>query len=183
ITQSVCQKAAAARRGGQMISAAAARADATKNTKPLALAHDVAAFMLAHETASVSGGTILTDPQPCNMSCSLSKGAAVRYLAALYAADRTHTEYLALLLRSARSAIANARDASSWLFAKDWSSPFLDGELDAQTSAAALLSAVARFGPAAPDNPADRYEAEEAVIHTLLLENIYSGYSSWGYVA
>jgi predicted alpha-1,6-mannanase (GH76 family) len=183
VTASGAQTTPYARNEGVMIGAAVALAEATKDDTPLALAHQIASFMLTHETTSAPGYVILADPVPCTTDCSLSKGIAARYLANLYAAAPSHTEYLALLARSAQSALANARDPSSWLFNTDWSSPFLTAVLDAQTSAATLLAAVARFGGGPPADPPNRYEAEEGVTHTMLYEQSYLGYTGWGYLA
>ncbi len=171
---------------GLMIGATVALAQASGDDSSLALGEEIATFMLAHETETSADGAILTDGSDtsCGGDCMQFKGIAARYLATLYQAAPTHTEYLTLLTDSADAAWTIARDPSSHLFGTDWGAPFVaPAQLNAASSAAMVLSAVATLeGGAAPDT-AGVYEAEESVLHSVGLEATHGGFDGWGYVA
>jgi predicted alpha-1,6-mannanase (GH76 family) len=171
---------------GLMIGACVELAKATGDTSTLALADQIAGYMLASETESTPGGTILSDGSntSCSGDCVQFKGIGARYLAALYAADTSHAEYLGLLTRSADSAWSVARDSTSGLFGVDWGAAIVPpAQLDATSSAAMVLARVAALEGPAPADPANTYEAEEGVLHGVGLEATYGAFDGWGYVA
>jgi hypothetical protein len=171
---------------GLMIGAAVALAQATGNGGSIALAQNIASFMQTSETESSPLGTILTDGSDtaCTGDCMQFKGIAARYLATLYQADPGHPEYLGLLTRSADAAWTIARDPTSHLFGTDWGAPFVaPGQLNATSSAAMTLAAVAMLEGSAPPDPPGIYEAEESVLHSVGLEAIHGAFDGWGYVA
>jgi len=171
---------------GLMIGAAVALAHASGDPSPLMLAHEIAGFVLAHETESSPLGPILTDgtSAQCGGDCMQFKGIAARYLATLYAADTSHTDYLALLDDSADAAWTIARDPSSRLYGVDWGAALVPpAQLNATSSAAMAIAAAAMLEGPAPADPAGTYEAEEAVLHGVGLEATHAGFSGWGYVA
>jgi predicted alpha-1,6-mannanase (GH76 family) len=171
---------------GLMIGAAVALAHASGDKTALASAHAIAQFMLANETAPSASGAVLSDGDSlaCAGDCPQFKGIAARYLAQLYALDKSHNEYRNLLATSGEGAWTLARDNATHLYGVDWSArssgPLV---LSATSSAAMLFSAVASIAGAAPADPADTYEAEEGVLHQLGLEASNAGYGGWGYVA
>jgi predicted alpha-1,6-mannanase (GH76 family) len=171
---------------GLMIGAAVELARATGNVSSLTLAHTVATYLLQSETVSTPYGPVLSDGA-CGGDCEQFKGIAARYLALLYQTDTTHQEYRALLEASARAAHELARDPSSGLFAADWSTSFGSQStmllVDATSSAAMVLSAVASLAGPPPADPSGTYEAEETTLHGVGLEATNTGYSGWGYVA
>jgi predicted alpha-1,6-mannanase (GH76 family) len=171
---------------GLMIGACVELAKATGDMSTLALADETAGFMLASETETTPGGTILTDGSntSCAGDCMQFKGIGARYLAGLYAADTSHSEYLALLTRSADSAWNVARDTTSGLFGVDWGAAIVPpAQLDATSSAAMTLARVAALEGPAPADPANTYEAEEGVLHSVGLEATQGAFDGWGYVA
>jgi predicted alpha-1,6-mannanase (GH76 family) len=180
---------------GLMIGAAVEIAKATQDTSTLALAHQIAGFMLANETATAPQlGAVLSDGDDttCLEDCPQYKGIAARYVGALYASDTTHAEYRDLLLRSAGAAWTVARDATSGptagLFNTDWASSFAGtGTLGATASAAIVLSTAARVaGPPPADTPGT-YEAEEGVLGGVGLSDQNPApsapFDGWGYVS
>jgi predicted alpha-1,6-mannanase (GH76 family) len=171
---------------GLMIGAAVALAHAGGSSSSIALAEQIASFVLTSETEASALGPILTDgtDAACTGDCMQFKGIAARYLAALYQADPGHPEYLALLTRSAGAAWTIARDPSSRLFGADWGAPFsAPAQLEATSSAAMTLAAVAILEGSAPPDPPGVYEAEEGVLHSVGLEAVHGAFDGWGYVA
>jgi predicted alpha-1,6-mannanase (GH76 family) len=171
---------------GLMIGAAVALAQASGDTSSIALAEQIASFMLAHETESSAVGLILTDGSDtaCQNDCIQFKGIAARYLTTLYQAVPAHTEYLSLLTQSADAAWTLARDPSSRLYGTDWGEPFSPpAQLKATSSAAMAIAASATLLGSAPSDPAGVYEAEESVLHSVGLEATYGAFDGWGYVA
>jgi len=171
---------------GLMIGAAVALAQATGDATSLALAEHVAGFVESSETETSSLGVILTDGSDtaCTGDCMQFKGIAARYLATLYQGDPGHPETLALLTRSADAAWTIARDPTSHLYGSDWGAPFAaPAQLDATSSAAMTLAAVAILEGSAPADPPGVYEAEESVLHSVGLEALHGNFDGWGYVA
>ncbi len=174
---------------GLMIGAAVALARATGDTSTLTLANEIAGFVLASETGASPVGSVYTDGSDtqCTGDCAQFKGIGARYLATLYEAQPSAAAsagYVGLLDRSADAAWTIARDSSSRLYGTDWAAPFVaPAQLDATSSAAMTLAAVALLeGPPPADAP-DSYEAEESVLHGVGLQAQYGGFSGWGYVA
>ncbi len=171
---------------GLMIGAAVALAQASGDASSLALAEHIASFVQGSETETSPLGAILTDGSDtaCTGDCMQFKGIAARYLATLYQADPGHPEYLALLTRSADAAWTVARDPTTHLFGADWGAPFVaPGQLDATSSAAMTLAAVAILQGSAPPDAVGVYEAEESVLHSVGLEAQHGAFDGWGYVA
>lgn len=170
---------------GVMIGAAVAIAGVTGDPAPLASAHDYASFLLTGETVPSASGQILSDgtAASCQGECALYKGIAARYLAGLYAADTSHSEYLALLAQCADSIWNTARDPSG-LYGPDWGAAYSGApSLSATVAAAGALASVAALGPMVTGDPVATYEATEATIHGVGLEAKYSPPTGWGYVA
>jgi predicted alpha-1,6-mannanase (GH76 family) len=171
---------------GLMIGAAVALAQATGDASSLALAEHLASFVESSETEVSSLGVILTDgtDTTCTGDCMQFKGIAARYLATLYQGDPGHPEYLSLLTRSADAAWTIARDPSSRLYGADWGAPFVaPAQLNATSSAAMTLAAIAILEGSAPADPPGIYEAEESVLHSVGLEALHGSFDGWGYVA
>ncbi len=171
---------------GLMIGAAVALAQASGDASSLATAEHIATFVQSSETETSSLGAVLTDGSDtaCTGDCMQFKGIAARYLAALYQGDPGHPEYLALLTRSADAAWTVARDPASRLYGADWAAPFVaPAQLNATSSAAMTLAAVAILEGSAPADPPGIYEAEESVLHSVGLEALHGSFDGWGYVA
>jgi predicted alpha-1,6-mannanase (GH76 family) len=172
---------------GLAVGACVALAHATGDTSYLGLAHDVAGFMLAKESAPSPLGPVLFDgvAAACTGDCAQFKGIGARYLGLLYETDKTKTAYRDLLDTSGEAIWTLARDPQTELFGVDWVGPSSSrGPLEATSSAAQGLHVAAQLagkGPAAP--PAGVYQAEEAVLHHLGLEAQNGGFEGWGYVA
>ncbi|HVH47077.1 MAG TPA: glycoside hydrolase family 76 protein [Labilithrix sp.] len=173
---------------GLMIGAAVALAHAEKDASRLTLAHEIASYMLDKETRPTPLGPIISDG-PCGSKGGddgeLFKGIGIRYLAELYLADPSHTEYKEAIVRSATAAWTYARDPATNLISCDWAAPYnpdTDG-VNSLASAAMTLAAAARvMGPGEP-RPALVYEAEETNLHTVGIEAKYGGFTGWGYTA
>jgi hypothetical protein len=119
----------------------------------------------------------------CTGDCMQFKGIGARYLALLFDADPSHTEYRDVLTRSAVAIWTLARDPASGLFGVDWGAPLAPPpHLEATSSAGMTLSAAATLsGPPGPE--VVTYEAEEGVLHHVGLEATHAGFQGWGYVA
>jgi predicted alpha-1,6-mannanase (GH76 family) len=165
---------------GLMIGASVALAHATGDAAPLANAHKYAAFMLANE---VDARGILSDGNAaaCLEECAQYKGIAAQYLAELYAADRAHSEYVAMLIRCAES-LVSVRDASG-VFGPDWGATGGPLTLSATASAAMALASLASLGAPVTSDPIATGEAEEGTLHGVGLEAMYQGFAGWGYVS
>jgi Carbohydrate binding module (family 6) len=102
----------------------------------------------------------------------------------LYEAVPAQTEYAAFMDRCAEAAWTIARDPTSRLYGTDWGEAYAPpGQLDATSSAAMTLAAVAALEGPPPADPAGTYQAEESVLHAVGLEATYAGFDGWGYVA
>lgn len=171
---------------GLMIGAAIELNEAIGEAPFLTQAHFFASFMVNNETLSTAYGAVLHDGTSagCTGDCAQFKGPALRALARLYAKDRTRTSYGTIVQASAGGAWNLARKVADTTFATSWGGPPEDlTEMTEQNSAVTALSKEAQlFLPyATPTNVV--FEAEEAVIHHIPLENIYGGFSGWGYLA
>ena len=173
---------------GLVIGAATALYHATNDPKYLGDAHDVAGYMLSAETKMTPDGRVLFDGDNshCNGDCQQFKGIGYRYLAELFAADPSHTEYMDVLDASARAAWDFARGGGD-LFAPDWAGPAMapasPTSIDAQSSAAMALSIYASMLGADPAAASTSYEAEDGVVHAIGLEASHTGFTGWGYLA
>lgn len=170
---------------GLMIGAAVALSHASGDAGTIPLAEPIASFMLGSETETSTLGAVLNDGTDtgCTGDCAQFKGIGARYLTALQQVD-PHPAYLALLTASAGAAWTIARDPASRLFGTDWGAPFSSpGPLEATSSAAMTLAAVAILTGSPPADPTGVYEAEESVLHSVGLEATHGAFDGWGYVA
>ena len=171
---------------GLMIGAALELHEATGESSFLTHAHKFAAFMTSNEITSTPFGTILHDGSNtgCLGDCAQFKAPAYRNLIRLYAKDRTRALYGNILRNSANSIWNRARDPGLNIFSTSWAGPPVTStEMTAQNSAAAALSRFAQETETYPILRTNIFEAEEAVIHHIPLEALYSGYSGWAYLA
>lgn len=173
---------------GVMIGAGVALARATGDASYLAFAHKVAGYMLSHESAQGTAGTFLSDGKcgkPGGDDGEQFKGIAARYLALLYEADRSHTEYRDFLVRSSDALWASARDAQSGLVSCDWAGPYdtNTNSVNSLSSAAMTTAVTARIlGPAPADAPLT-WQVEEGELHAVGLEASHTGFHGFGYTA
>jgi predicted alpha-1,6-mannanase (GH76 family) len=173
---------------GLMIGAAVELYEATANATYLANAHNFARFMVANETIPTAYGTALYDGtnDGCGGDCAEFKGPAYRYLMRLYAKDPTKSQYYNLLKSSADAIWNLARDSNDGVFAVNWAGPAETAVDQLQQNAAAIaLNRFAQETEPFDDSaiPLNRFEAENATVHHLGFENIYGGYTGWGYLA
>jgi predicted alpha-1,6-mannanase (GH76 family) len=171
---------------GLMIGAGRALYLATNDATYLADAHHVAGFMVRNEVTPTRYGPVLFDGtnEGCRGDCHQFKGPAFTFLSELNR-DSPRSAYRTVLQASADALWNLARQSSLNLFAVDWSGPPQSAASEAQESAAAIaLSEFARTqGPyPGPGVPSNRYEAEDATLHSLGLEDRSAGFSGWGYV-
>jgi predicted alpha-1,6-mannanase (GH76 family) len=111
----------------------------------LSHAYQLGSAMIHDEVVSTPFGDVLHDEQ-CTGDCDAFKGIAFRYLAKLFALDRTQSQYGSVLHASAKAIWSSARNAREGTFASDWS----DGAR-ASTTLAADASAVIALNLAAED--------------------------------
>jgi predicted alpha-1,6-mannanase (GH76 family) len=171
---------------GLMIGASHALYRATNDATFLANAHHVAGFMVRNEVTSTRCGPVLFDGtnEGCRGDCRQFKGPAFYYLSELQR-DSPQSAYQAVLQGSADALWNLARQSPLSLFAVDWSGPPQSAVSEGQESAAAIaLSEYARTRGPSPGSgiPSNGYEAEDATIHSLALEDRCAGFSGWGYV-
>ncbi|MET0283401.1 MAG: glycoside hydrolase family 76 protein [Polyangiales bacterium] len=169
---------------GIFIGAIVALTRVTQDDSRLPLAHKIAGFMLASESAMTPAGRVLSDGK-CSGDGEMFKGIGARYLGQLYALDRSHTEYRDLLRSSAEAMWTQARDPMSGRFVCDWAGPFdaTASRVGSLGSAAVALAAAARaVGPGAQREPL-HFEAEEANLQGPGVEAMHAGFEGWGYVA
>jgi predicted alpha-1,6-mannanase (GH76 family) len=105
---------------GLAIGASTALFEMTHDATYLQHAHEVAGFMVQHETTSAAGWKILFDGDGCNGDCDAFKGIGYRYLLGLYEIDKTHAEYAAILKDSAEAIWRYARTPASTTFSSGW---------------------------------------------------------------
>jgi hypothetical protein len=173
---------------GLMIGASVALNEATGDASYLAKAHEIAGYMLSQEVTSTAYGPILYDGDntSCGGDCHEFKGPAYRYLMQLYAKDTSKSQYYTVLKASADAIWNLARATASTVFSVDWAGPPQLTVDQAQDNEACIaLSRFAEQYGAYPGSgiPAGQYEAENATLHHILLENLYGAFTGWGYVA
>lgn len=108
---------------GLAIGASTALYQMTKDATYLQHAHEVAGFMVEHETTSVSGWKVLFDGDGCSGDCDAFKGIGYRHLLDLYELDKSHAEYLTILKDSAEAVWRFARTPASTTFSSAWNAP------------------------------------------------------------
>jgi predicted alpha-1,6-mannanase (GH76 family) len=171
---------------GLMIGAAVELYVATGEARYLSDAHAIAAAMIRNETRPVAAGSILFDGtnSGCAGDCAQFKGIGYRYLAALFRADPSHSEYRPVLEGSAAALWTLARDTGTGLFSVDWAGPPPAAAITGQQSSAVMaLNLFAALCGAYPGDASVGYEAEDALIDHVALEATHAGFSGWGYVA
>lgn len=171
---------------GLMIAAAMELNEATGEAPFLAQAYLFGSFVTSNEILSTAYGAVLHDGSSasCTGDCAQFKGPAVRALARLYAKDRTRSGYGSIVQASANGVWNLARKVSDTTFATSWGGPPEDlTEMTEQNSAVTALSRDAQLFQAYTPMTNLVFEAEEGVIHHIPLENIYVGFSGWGYLA
>ncbi len=108
---------------GLAIGASTALYNMTHDATYLKDAHDVANFMMQHETTNAAGWKVLFDGYGCSGDCDAFKGIGYRYLLALYELDKSHSEYLTVLKNSAEAVWRYARTPASTTFSSSWNVP------------------------------------------------------------
>ena len=172
---------------GLMIGASVELNEATGDASYLTTAHNIAGFMINNEIVPTGYGNVLYDGDnsSCGGDCHEFKGPAYRYLMRLYAKDTSKTQYYNVLKASA-DAIWNLARNSTTTFSVNWAGPLQSSVDEPQDSAACMaLNRFAQQYGAYPGSgiPANQYEAENAILHHIGLEAIYSGFTGWGYIA
>jgi predicted alpha-1,6-mannanase (GH76 family) len=171
---------------GLMIGASRELADATHQARYLTNANQIAGFMVKNEVESTRCGPALFDGtnRRCTGDAAQFKGPAFHYLNGLYTASPQSSYYS--VLKGSVDAIWNlARNSSLSLFSADWAGPPQASASEMQANAAAIaLCDFARTKGEYPGAgiPPNQYEAENATIHSLGLENAHRGFTGWGYV-
>jgi predicted alpha-1,6-mannanase (GH76 family) len=172
---------------GLMIGASVELNEATGSASYLAIANDIAGFMVNNEVTSTAYGLVLYDGSntACSGDCHEFKGPAYRYLMRLYAKDTTKTQYYNVLKASANALWNLALNSTSTVFAVNWAGPSQAAVDEAQDNAASIaLSRFAQqYGPyPGSGTPPNQYEAENATLHNLSLEALYGPFTGWGYI-
>lgn len=172
---------------GLMIGAAVELYRVTQDPAFLEDARGMAGYLAEFETQPGATGPVLFDGTSarCTGDCAQFKGIGYRYLMALLAADPGNDRVQAILDASARSIWDVARDPARDLFGTDWiAAPQASIRIDAQSSAAMALNLHAELAGPPPDGPPlEVFEAEEAVLHGVELENTHGAFTGFGYVA
>ncbi len=89
-----------------------------------------------------------------------------------------------MLEASVEAAWTLARNATTGYFANDWAGPpMTTASIEAQSSTAMAMNLFAALCGAYAAPPSASYEAEDAVLDHVALEEVNSGFSGWGYVA
>lgn len=173
---------------GLMIGASLELHDATGTATYLSNAHRIAAYMVSQEVAGTRYGAVLHDGDNngCGGDCHQFKGIGYRYLAQLYARDRTKAQYFNVLRNSAEAVWNLARETNSMLFSVSWAGPAQTSVDQPQMNAASMalnLFADLQGIYAGNGAPPNQYEAENAVLRRLSVETNYGVFTGWAYVA
>jgi predicted alpha-1,6-mannanase (GH76 family) len=171
---------------GLMTGAALALYGATGEASFRTQAHGIAGSLVANITKATSVGRILADGTntSCVGDCPQWKGIGYRYLAAALRDDPTRTAYVPVLQASVEAAWTLARSATTGYFANDWAGPpMTTAQIEAQSSTATATNLYAELCGAYAAPPSAGYEAEDAVIDHVGLEETNAGFSGWGYVS
>jgi predicted alpha-1,6-mannanase (GH76 family) len=173
---------------GLMVGAGVELYKSTGDTNYLVNANNIAHFMVTQEVRPSAYGSVLYDGSNsgCGGDCHQFKGPAYRYLSLLYGQDSSRTEYRTVLKACADSLWNLARDTNSTVFAINWLGPAQTTvDQDQDNAACVALSRFAQINGGYPGSgvPANQYEAENSVLHHVLLEGIYGSFTGWGYIA
>jgi predicted alpha-1,6-mannanase (GH76 family) len=171
---------------GIMSGAALALHTITGEAQFRADAHGFATRLAKFITQATPAGPVLADGTntSCTGDCTQWKEIGYRHLAAAFRDDPTHPEYLPVLQASATAAWTLARNPTTGYFANDWAGPAMaTAALQAQSSTATALNLYAMLCGSYVA-PADAgYEAEDAVLDHVGVEETNKGFSGWGYVS
>jgi predicted alpha-1,6-mannanase (GH76 family) len=171
---------------GIMSGAALALHAATGEAQFRADAHGFATRLAKFITKATSAGPVLADGTntSCTRDCPQWKGIGYRYLAAAFRDDPTRPDYLPVLQGSVAAAWTLARSVTTGYFANDWAGPPMStAAIEAQSSTATALNLYAMLCGSYLA-PADAgYEAEDAVLDPVGVEETNAGFSGWGYVS
>jgi len=158
------------------------------NATYLSNANNIAGFMINNEVISTAYGNALYDGAnaDCSGDCHQFKGSAYRYLMLLFQQNTAKTQY-SYVLKSSADAVWNlARNTNTTVFAVNWAGPTQTNVDELQDDSACMaLSLYAEQLGGYPGSgiPANQYEAENATIHNISLEAIYTNFTGWGYLA
>jgi predicted alpha-1,6-mannanase (GH76 family) len=170
---------------GLMTGAALALLGATGEARFRTEAHGIAQ-VLATIGKATSAGRILADGTntTCIGDCPQWKGIGYRYLAAALRDDPARTAYAPVLQASVEAAWTLARNPTTGYFANDWAGPSTTtAQIEAQSSTAMATNIFAMLCGAYVPPPSAGYEAEDAVLDHVALEETNAGFSGWGYVS
>jgi hypothetical protein len=171
---------------GLMSGAALALYAATGEAQFRTDGHGFAAALAKNITKTTTVGRVLADGTntSCVKDCPQWKGIGYRYLAGAFRDDPTRPDYLPVLQASVDAAWTLARNTTTGYFANDWAGPPMPtAAIEAQSSTAMALNLFATMcGPylAPPDAG---YEAEDAVLDHVGIDEANAGFSGWGYVS
>ncbi|HYG37346.1 MAG TPA: glycoside hydrolase family 76 protein [Cytophagales bacterium] len=171
---------------GLMMGAALEMYKASGNRNHLRRAHNIANFMVNNETVTTSYGKVLSDgnASQCGGDCHQFKGPGYRYLMELYLFDKSKTAYYDVLKASVNSLWDQARTSDNSI-GVDWTGPVTGPFNDrTQNAAAQAMSLFALQNGVYPGSgiPEGQYEAENATIKGILIENSQAGFSGWGFL-
>jgi len=171
---------------GLMSGAAQALYAATGEAQFRTQAHGFATRLAKSISKATSAGPVLTDGTntSCTGDCPQWKGIGYRYLAGAFRDDPSRPDYLPVLQGSVEAAWTLARNPTTGYFSNDWAGPSMPtAAIEAQSSTAMATNLFATLcGPyAAP--PDAGYEAEDALLDHVGLEETNAGFSGWGYVS
>jgi predicted alpha-1,6-mannanase (GH76 family) len=148
--------------------------------------HGFAGRLATSITKTTPVGRVLADGTntSCTGDCPQWKGIGSRYLAAAFRDDPTRPEYLPVLQASVEAAWTLARNTTTGYFANDWAGPpMATASIEAQSSTAMAMNLLAMLCGSFPAPPDTAYEAEDAVLDHVGLEETNAGFSGWGYVS
>jgi predicted alpha-1,6-mannanase (GH76 family) len=171
---------------GLMSGAALALYAATGEAQFRADGHGFATALAKNITKATSVGRVLSDGTntSCVKDCPQWKGIGYRYLAGAFRDDPTRPDYLPVLQGSVDAAWTLARNPTTGYFANDWAGPPMPtAAIEAQSSTAMALNLFASMCGRYSAPPDAGYEAEDAVLDHVGVEETNAGFSGWGYVS
>ena len=171
---------------GLMTGGALALYGATGEAQFRTQAHGFATRLATMISKATSVGRVLADGTntSCTGDCPQWKGIGYRYLALAFRDDPTRTAYLPVLQASVEAAWTLARNATTGYFANDWAGPSMPtAQIEAQSSTAMATNLFATMCGLYTAPPDAGYEAEDATIDHVGVEETNTGFSGWGYVS
>jgi predicted alpha-1,6-mannanase (GH76 family) len=171
---------------GIMSGAALALYAATGEAQFRADGHGFATRLAKVITKTTPVGPVLADGTntSCTGDCPQWKGIGYRYLAGAFRDDPTRPDYLPVLQASVGAAWTLARSTTTGYFANDWAGPpMATAAIEAQSSTATALNLYAMLCGSYVAPLDAGYEAEDAVLDHVGVEETNAGFSGWGYVS